>query len=83
MNTEELAKIAMTAAQNPVVPEKPEHIAQFFSYEHLKPPLQAVSKLFSDLSLEILKLPRNPERTVAHRKLLESKDAAVRAFIAK
>ncbi len=28
-------------------------------------------------------LPRNPERTVALRKLLEAKDAAVRAFIAK
>ena len=28
-------------------------------------------------------LPRNPERTVALRKLLESKDAAVRALIAK
>jgi len=28
-------------------------------------------------------LPRNPERTVALRKLLESKDAAVRAALAK
>jgi hypothetical protein len=28
-------------------------------------------------------LPRNPERTVALRKLLEAKDAAVRALIAK
>lgn len=28
-------------------------------------------------------LPRNPERTVALRKLLESKDAAVRALLAK
>lgn len=27
-------------------------------------------------------LPRNPERTVALRKLLEAKDAAVRAFLA-
>ena len=31
----------------------------------------------------IATLPRNPERTVALRKLLESKDAAVRALIAK
>lgn len=28
-------------------------------------------------------LPRNPERTVALRKLLEAKDAAVRAVLAK
>ena len=28
-------------------------------------------------------LPRNPERTVALRKLLEAKDAAVRALLAK
>jgi hypothetical protein len=30
-----------------------------------------------------LPLPRNPERTVALRKLLEAKDAAVRALLAK
>ena len=28
-------------------------------------------------------LPRNPERTVALRKLLEAKDAAVRAAVAR
>jgi hypothetical protein len=28
-------------------------------------------------------LPRNPERTVALRKLLEAKDAAVRALLAE
>lgn len=61
-----------------------EHILQFFAYEHLPPMLQAVSKPFGDLARQIVEtLPRNPERTVALRKLLESKDAAVRAFIAK
>lgn len=60
-----------------------EHILQFFSYAHLPPSLQAVSKPFCDLAEEIMHLPRNPERTVALRKLLESKDAAVRALIAK
>lgn len=63
--------------------EPVEHIEQFFAYEHLPPHLQAVSKPFGELAKEILKLPRNPERTVALRKLLESKDAAVRAMIAK
>lgn len=59
-----------------------EHIAQFFAYAHLPAHLQAVSKPFSDLATVILELPRNPERTVALRKLLESKDAAVRAKLA-
>lgn len=59
-----------------------EHILQFFSYEHLPPHLAEVSKPFSELAAEIMKLPRNPERTVALRKLLESKDAAVRAKLA-
>ena len=60
-----------------------EHIAQFFAYSHLPPHLQEVSRPFSALADTILTLPRNPERTVALRKLLESKDAAVRAALAK
>ncbi len=61
-----------------------EHILQFFAYTHLPPHLQAVSKPFGDMAQTIVDtLPRNPERTVALRKLLEAKDAAVRALIAK
>lgn len=55
---------------------------QFFRYEHLPERLQKVSKPFSDLAHDIAEtLPRNPERTVALRKILEGKDAAVRAAI--
>ena len=72
-----------------------DHIMQFFEYAHLPPNLQAVSKPFCDLAKAIASdvpsgttpicfpLPRNPERTVALRKLLEAKDAAVRALVAK
>lgn len=61
-----------------------EHILQFFDYEHLPPHLSEVSKPFADLAQMIVAtLPRNPKRTVALRKLLESKDAAVRAKLAK
>ena len=61
-----------------------EHIMQFFAYAHLPEHLQKVSKPFGDLAQEIVDtLPRNPERTVALRKLLEAKDAAVRAQLAK
>lgn len=61
-----------------------EHILQFFSYRHLPIHLAMVSEPFFHLANEIVRtLPRNPERTVALRKLLEAKDAAVRAKLAK
>jgi len=64
--------------------KRPEHILQFFAYGHLPAHLQAVSKPFGDLATHIEStLPKNPERTVALRKLLEGKDAAVRALLAK
>ena len=60
-----------------------EHIAQFFEYHHLPLHLQDISKPFAELaSWVIVVIPRNPERTVALRKLLEAKDAAVRAVLA-
>ena len=59
-------------------------ILQFFAYEHLPPHLRDISAPFGNMAKSIVEtLPRNPERTVALRKLLESKDAAVRAFIYK
>lgn len=61
-----------------------EPILQFFAFEHLPPELQYVSRDFCNLAYQIVNgLPRNPERTVALRKLLEAKDAAVRAKIYK
>ena len=61
-----------------------EHIMQFFAFEHLPPHLAEVSRPFCELANIIVRdLPRNPERTVALRKLLEAKDAAVRAKLAK
>jgi hypothetical protein len=62
----------------------PEHIMQFFKYAHLPAHLASVSKPFADLAEWVVEwLPRNPERTVALRKLLEAKDAAVRAKLAE
>lgn len=61
-----------------------EPILQFFAFAHLPPHLQAVSRPFGELAEQIvLDLPRNPERTIALRKLLEAKDAAVRARLFK
>ena len=64
------------------MPEEP--IIQWFSFAHLPPHLAAVSGEFCTLAHSIVaNLPRNPERTVALRKLLEAKDAAVRAVLFK
>ena len=55
------------------------HLLKFFAYGHLPPHLQEISKPFCDLAeLMVRSLPSNAELTVALRKLLESKDAAVR-----
>jgi hypothetical protein len=55
-----------------------------FSYAHLPPKMQEISMPFCILAGSVVnQLPRNPERTVALRKLLEAKDAAVRAAIFK
>jgi len=57
-------------------------LMQFFAYEHLPERLQVVSQPFCALAVRIVTtLPRNPERTVALRKLLEAKDCAVRALL--
>jgi hypothetical protein len=72
------------AASVTQMPAPAEHIMQFFAYAHLPPTAQEISRPFGELAERMVaQLPRNPERTVALRKLLESKDAAVRAFIAK
>lgn len=64
---------------NPIDP-----MLQFFVYVHLPPHLQAISKPFCELATTLVDtLPRNPERTVALRKLLEAKDCAVRALLFK
>ena len=57
-----------------------ERMLQWFKYEHLPEHLQAVSKPFSNLAmLIVVSIDSGPERSVALRKLLEAKDAAVRA----
>jgi len=57
-------------------------ILQFFQYEHLPVRLQLVSKPFGDLAEFLtMKVPPGPETSVALRKLLEAKDAAVRASL--
>jgi len=57
-------------------------ILEYFKYNHLHPALKEVSAPFCTLAWKLArKLPRNAETSVSLRKLLESKDAAVRAAI--
>lgn len=59
-----------------------EHVLKFFAYAHLPDNLQRISKPFCDLASTVAEsAPNSRETTVALRKLLEAKDAAVRAVI--
>lgn len=59
-------------------------IMQFFTFAHLPEKLQVVSEPFGELARHMVDvLPNNPEREAALRKLLEAKDAAVRAQLFK
>lgn len=71
------------AMADPIAPAA-EPILQFFTWEHLRPDLAAVSRPWCELAHQLVgTLPRNAERSVALRKLLEGKDAAVRALLAQ
>ncbi|WP_201308841.1 hypothetical protein [Puerhibacterium puerhi] len=58
-------------------------ILRYFEHGHLSAgPLRTTSARFHGLALEIDEtLPDGPEKSVALRKLLEAKDAAVRAAL--
>jgi hypothetical protein len=54
------------------------HVLKFFRYGHLPAIYQVTSKRFCELAVVIACAAKTPEATVALRKLLEAKDAAVR-----
>lgn len=60
-----------------------EPMLRYFRWNHLpEGPLREASKPFCDLAERVVHtIPRTAERTVALRKLLEAKDAAVRASL--
>ncbi len=76
--TAEALALLLTSASPPI-----QHVLQFFSFAHLPPHLRGVSCDFAKLAGEVATRSSNAETTVALRKLLEAKDAAVRALIAK
>jgi hypothetical protein len=63
-------------------PRADDPMLRWFAYAHLPEKLRAVSEPFGVLAHRIVDtLPQCAERTVALRKLLEAKDAAVRAAL--
>jgi len=59
-------------------------IMQYFEYDHLPEQLQEISKPLCDLANKLdRRLANSPEKEVGMRKLLEAKDAFVRASFEK
>ena len=59
-----------------------DRMMKWFAYEHLPENLKDISQPFCFLAREMChKIEPGPERTVMLRKLLEAKDAAVRAVV--
>jgi hypothetical protein len=57
-----------------------ERMLKWFAFDHQPEHLRAVSSKFYDVACSLCELTEpGPERTVALRKLLEAKEAAVRA----
>jgi hypothetical protein len=57
-------------------------ILRFFRFDHLPAKVQIVSRTFAEIAQFVITIcPHNAERSVALRKLLEAKDAAVRAAL--
>ena len=57
-------------------------IMKYFEYAHLPPKLQEISKSFAELAKKMDdNLPDGAEKSAGLRKLLEAKDAMVRAAL--
>ena len=69
-------QVAEAKAASAIEPDR-----RFFEYAHLPPHLQETSRSFSEQADRIYALPPSNERAAALRRLLESKDAAVRAAL--
>lgn len=59
-----------------------EPMMKHFKFQHLPEHLQFISREFYYLAVfMVVNLPKQPERTVGLRKLLEAKDCAVRSAL--
>ena len=64
------------------IPQEVRYLLRFFSrYQQLSPHSQDTGKRYYLMAVELARLPYSPEVEVALRKLLESRDAALRSFL--
>lgn len=65
-----------------IIPDE-HHLLKYFKYAHLPKKLQATSKLFHDVAVQLAESPAADALQMTHalQKLLEAKDAAVRASL--
>lgn len=62
--------------------EPPSDAMQYFTYAHLPPHIQPVSKAFAELASKIeTSMTWSPQKDLCMQKLLEAKDCAVRAAL--
>jgi hypothetical protein len=65
-----------------VIDADQDSMLQWFAYKHLPPHLQEASKVFYDLAYRVATTTKpGRERSVCLRKLVEAKDAGVRAAL--
>lgn len=75
-------RIAVEDDLKPIPIDANSPILRYFDWAHLPEKLQEVSRQFSELAWRVEDhIPQGPEKDVALRKLLEAKDAAVRASL--
>ncbi len=75
---------ALHAELTQTITDTNDRLLKYFQFSHLPPKLAHRSAGFARLAIDLVRDPetRDPaERTVALRKLLEAKDAAVRAVL--
>lgn len=59
-----------------------ERLLRYFKHEHLRQPLRQTAEQFAALAVYICNTTKaGPERTICLRKILEGKDAGVRAAL--
>jgi hypothetical protein len=65
----------------PEIRQQCDELLAFFKWQHLPPHLQAISRPFGELAVEVSMRPLCGETVACLRKLLEAKDCAVRAAL--
>ena len=59
-----------------------QQLVRYFAYAHLADPLRPIAMIYCSAARDLVSsLPDGPELTVALRKLVESKDCAIRAGV--